>query len=189
VTAVQALVLAPGASATRDQPALVAIEAALAPLGIVVDRIDLPRGGRAERLVAVAGEAAARLSRRAGVPPGGVGLGGRSLGGRVCSMAVAAGLPAAALVLVSYPLHPPGRTGQLRTDHFPRLAVPCLFVSGTSDAFGTTEELEAATAAIPGPVTHVWVEGGNHGLRGRDLEVAEAVAGWAAGLRAGRPRG
>ena len=89
-------------------------------------------------------------------------------------MAVAEGLPAAVLVLVSYPLHPPGRPDRLRTDHLGALSVPCLFVSGTRDAFGTPEELEAASAAIPGPVTHEWIEGGDHGLR-RDAPVAEIV--------------
>ena len=48
----------------------------------------------------------------------------------MCSMAVAAGMPAAGLVLVSYPLHPPGRPDRLRTEHFGSLNVPCLFVSG-----------------------------------------------------------
>ncbi|HEY1732980.1 MAG TPA: alpha/beta family hydrolase, partial [Acidimicrobiales bacterium] len=96
----------------------------------------------------------------------------------ICSMAVADGLPAAALVLVSYPLHPPGRPDRLRTDHFGALRVPCLFVSGTRDAFGSPAELEAATAAIGGPVAHVWIDGGDHGLRRRDDEVAEAVRRW-----------
>ena len=105
---------------------------------------------------------------QAGVPPEHVFLGGRSYGGRVCSLAVAEGLPAAGLVLVSYPLHPPGRPGNARTAHLPDLRVPCLFVSGTRDQFGTPAELEAATAAIPAPVTHVWIEGGNHGLRGKE---------------------
>ena len=93
-------------------------------------------------------------------------------------MAVAEGLPAAALVLISYPLHPPGKPDRPRTEHLGSLAIPCLFVSGTRDAFGTPDELEAATASIPGPVTHVWIEGGDHGLRRRDEQVAEAVASW-----------
>jgi predicted alpha/beta-hydrolase family hydrolase len=97
----------------------------------------------------------------------------------MCSVAVADGLSAAGLVLVSYPLHPPGRHDQQRSEHFPRLHVPCLFVSGTRDAFASPEELEAATAAIPGPVTRVWVDGGDHGLRGRDGPVADAVSAWA----------
>ena len=82
------------------------------------------------------------------------------------------------LVLVSYPLHPPGRPEKVRTEHFPLLDLPCLFVSGTRDAFGSPAELEAAAAAIPGPVTHVWLDGGDHGLRGRDEPVAATVAGW-----------
>jgi hypothetical protein len=61
------------------------------------------------------------------------------------------------------------------------LEVPCLFISGTRDAFGTPEELESATAAIPGKVTHHWLEAGDHGLRRRDAEVASLVADWIAG--------
>ena len=176
----RALLLAPGASADRNQPALVAIERALAP--VAVERIDLGKGGRPERHVRTVTEAAGALAARAGVAPDRVALGGRSMGGRMCSMAVAGGLPALALVLVSYPLHPPGRPEQLRTDHFPDLRVPCLFVSGTRDAFGTPAQLEAATAAIPAAVTHVWVDGGDHGLRGRDDEVAGVAADWVRSL-------
>lgn len=102
------------------------------------------------------------------------------MGGRILSQAVAAGLPAAGLALVSYPLHPPGRPERLRTTHFPTLGVPCLFVSGTRDAFGTPAELEAATGAIPGDVTHVWLEGGDHGLARRSADAAEAVVSWLA---------
>ena len=70
----------------------------------------------------------------------------------------------------------------MRIEHFPQLAVPCLFVSGTRDAFATPAELEGATAAIAGPVTHVWIQGGDHGLRGKDGEVAGAVRAFVAGL-------
>jgi predicted alpha/beta-hydrolase family hydrolase len=125
--------------------------------------------------------AAEKLAARAGVGTDRVLLGGRSFGGRVASMVVADGLPAAGLVLVSYPLHPPGKPGQPRVEHFPSLTVPCLFVSGTRDTFGTPDELEAAARAIPGPVTHVWIEGGDHGLRGKDAAVAEAVLAWISG--------
>jgi predicted alpha/beta-hydrolase family hydrolase len=174
---VTALLLTPGASATRDHPSLVAIDDAVSTLGLVVERIDLPKG-KAERAVPAVVAAVHALSARAHDR---VFLGGRSFGGRVCSMAVAAGDVAAAaagLVLISYPLHPPGKPQQLRTDHFPSLAVPCLFVSGTRDAFATPTELEAAAAAIPGPVTHVWIDGGDHGLRKKDDVVATAVADW-----------
>ena len=153
--------------------------------GLRVARMDFPyrlAGRRAPDrppvLLAAVVDAAARLAASAGVAPDRLALGGRSMGGRICSMAVASGLPAAGLVLVSYPLHPPGRPDRLRTDHFGALRVPCLFVSGTGDAFGTPAELETATAAIAGPVTHVWIDGGDHGLRRKDDEVAEAVRRW-----------
>lgn len=100
------------------------------------------------------------------------------MGGRICSQVVAGGLPAAGLALVSYPLHPPGQHERLRTVHFPEIEVPCLFVSGTRDAFGTPEELERATTAITGPVVHVWLQGGDHGLRRHGAEAADAVVKW-----------
>jgi predicted alpha/beta-hydrolase family hydrolase len=180
-----ALLLAPGAGADRNQPALLAVDAAVTALGVAVERMDFPYrtagrrspDGQAALLRAVREEAAG-LAARSRVPAGAVWLGGRSMGGRMCSIAVAEGLPSAGLVLISYPLHPPGRPERLRTEHFPGLQVPCLFVSGTRDAFGTPAELEQAALAIPGPVAHVWLEGRDHGLRGGDGQVAGAVAAW-----------
>lgn len=183
-----ALLLAPGAGADRTQASLVAIDEAMSAAGWVVERMDFPyrREGRrapdrAPVLVAAVRAAAAALVERAGVPADRLVLGGRSMGGRMCSMAVAEGLPAAGLVLVSYPLHPPGRPEKQeeRTRHLAALRVPCLFVSGTRDPFGTPAELEAATSAIPGPVTHAWIEGGDHGLRGQNVRVVQQIAGWA----------
>ena len=62
--------------------------------------------------------------------------------------------------------------------------MPCLFVSGTRDAFGTPEELEAASAAIPGPVTHVWISDGDHGMGRHNRGVALAVRDWVLALAA-----
>lgn len=187
------LLLAPGASADRNQATLVAIDRDLSGAGFSVARMDFAyrRAGRRapdkpEVLVnAVVAEAAA-LSESADVAPAHIFLGGRSMGGRICSIAVAEGLPARGLVLISYPLHPPGRPDRLRTEHFPAIRVPCLFVSGTKDAFASPAELEAETAAIPGPVTFQWIEGKDHGLRGVDAEVTGAVRTW---LNRRRPRG
>ncbi|MCI3948180.1 MAG: hydrolase of the alpha/beta-hydrolase fold family, partial [Acidimicrobiales bacterium] len=109
-------------------------------------------------------------------------LGGRSMGGRMCSMAVAEGLPAAGLVLLAYPLHPPGRPEKLRVEHLPQVRVPCLFVSGTRDPFGTPDELAAATALVGGPVTTHLVEGGGHDLKRADARVAGVVADWVSAL-------
>jgi predicted alpha/beta-hydrolase family hydrolase len=185
VTTPQALLLFPGAGSNRDHSSLVALEEALAPLPVA--RADFPyrREGRKApdrppKLMDCVRAEAADLVARAGVAPGGLVLGGRSMGGRICSMVVAEGLPAAGLVLVSYPLHPPGWPDRLRIEHLPRLEVPCLFVSGTRDPFGTPEELEEHTAAIPGPVTHVWVDGGRHELKGADGRIVAAVRSWLA---------
>jgi hypothetical protein len=169
----------------------VAIEAALAPMP--VRRADFPyrREGRrapdrAPKLLACVVEEAARLAAEEAVAPERIILGGRSMGGRMCSMAVADGLPAAGLVLISYPLHPPGKPDKLRIEHLPALEVPCLFISGTRDAFGSPEELEHHTAAIAGPVTHVWIEGKGHDLKGQDQRLADEVRAWVTRL-AGAP--
>jgi predicted alpha/beta-hydrolase family hydrolase len=188
-----ALLLTPGAGSSRDHPSLVAIEEAVAPLP--VERMDFPyriagrrAPDRAPVLVQAVVDGARQLVQRAHVRPDRVVLGGRSMGGRMCSMAVADGLPAAGLVLVSYPLHPPGRREKLRIEHLPRVDVPVLFVSGTKDPFATPDELTAAVAAIPGPVTLEWLEGKGHDLRGADRAVAATVARWLAALGR-RPRG
>jgi len=188
-----ALLLTPGAGSGRDHPSLVAIESAVAPLP--VERMDFPyrkAGRRAPDrppvLLAAIRGAAAELCLRAGIAPEQLALGGRSMGGRMCSMAVAEGLPAAALVLISYPLHPPGKPDSLRTSHLDAISVPCLFVHGTRDPFGSPEELTVATKLIRGPVTHDWIDGGRHDLKGADARVAERVARWLEALRPTRRR-
>ncbi len=92
-------------------------------------------------------------------------LGGHSYGGRQASM-LAAEDPqiARALLLTSYPLHPPGKPAQLRVQHFPQLRIPALFAIGTRDPFGTVEELESARKLIPTPTSVVVVEGAGHDL-------------------------
>lgn len=97
-------------------------------------------------------------------------------------MAVAEGLPAAGLVLLSYPLHPPGQPRKLRVDHFPQLTVPILFVSGDQDPFGSPAEFDEHIARIPAPVTQVWLPGG-HDPRNADRVIGTAVVDWLEGLR------
>jgi len=187
-SAVRGLLLFPGAGAGRDAPALVALDRTLSDEMAVV-RADFPyrREGRrapdrAPKLITCVREEAALLADRAGIDPATVALGGRSMGGRMCSLAVAEGLPAAALVLIACPLHPPGKPERLRVEHFADIDVPCLFVSGTRDPFGTPDEFAAHTGTIAGPVTHVWIEGGRHDLKGTDAEVAGTVRDWLRGL-------
>ena len=97
-----------------------------------------------------------------GVP---LALAGHSYGGRQCSMVAAedAGI-ADALLLLSYPLHPPGETRKPRTGHFPELRTPALFVHGTRDPFGSVTEMEAALKLIPAKTKLEVIEGAPHGV-------------------------
>lgn len=178
------LVLTPGASAGREQSGLVAIDEAVTRTKVTVERVEFPGQAAGKRrtdppavCVETVCTATAALAERLSAPIGRIAIGGRSFGGRMCSLAVAGGLRVGALVLVSYPLHPPGRPERLRTEHFGALDLPCLFVSGRRDAFATPEELERETAAIPGPVT-IHVVDGDHSLRKSEAEVADIVAAW-----------
>ena len=177
------LLLFPGAGSASTHPSLSAIEAAIAPMPCV--RADFPYRKLGRKvpdrppvlLQAVRDEAAPLLaSRRDSLV-----LGGRSMGGRICSLAVGdeeAPLRASGLVLICYPLHPPRKPERLRVEHFPRLTVPCLFISGTKDTFGTPDELLEWTATIPGHVTHEWMEGKGHDLKGCDDKIAALAATW-----------
>lgn len=187
-----ALLLAPGAGGDRTHPAFVAIERAVKapPLGLAVRRMDFPyrKAGRKapdKEPVAIAEvlREARGLVKRAGADPGALVLGGRSYGGRMCSLAVAQGLPAAGLVLLSYPLHPPGRRDRMRVEHFAQLDLPVLFVTGDADPFGTRAEFARQTKKIRGPVTRVWVKGG-HDPKGQDDAIASAVKEWLTNLSA-----
>jgi uncharacterized protein len=185
---VSRLLLFPGAGAGRDQSTLVALDKGLRPAWKTV-RADFPyrqAGRRAPDrppvlLQAVRDEIGKIRDRR-------IVVGGRSMGGRICSMVAGAadGEPPDprihGVVAISYPLHPPGRPDSLRVEHLPAITVPCLFVSGDRDPFGTPDELEQWTATIAGPVAHHWIAGGRHDLRGKDGEVVAAVEEWLAGL-------
>ncbi len=93
-------------------------------------------------------------------------IGGKSMGGRIATQVAAAdpALPVAGVVLLGYPLHPPGRPDERRDAHLPRVARPMLFVQGTRDAFGTIDELEDATESLADATLYP-VEGGDHSLK------------------------
>ena len=180
------LLLFPGAGSASTHSSLLAIEAAIAPMRCVRDDFAYRKAGRKAPdrppvLLQTVRDAAAPLL----VADKKLLLGGRSLGGRICSLAVAdaeSPLPAVGLVLICYPLHPPGKPETLRVEHFPRLHVPCLFISGTKDAFGSRAELEHWTATIPGAVTHHWLDGKGHDLKGCDAVIAATVSDWITSL-------
>ena len=119
-------------------------------------------------------------------------IGGKSMGGRMATHVAAANaaLPVAGLVLLGYPLHPPGQPEKLRAAHLPSVRRPMLFVQGSRDAFGTPEELAPILAQLsPAPAVHV-VAGGDHSFkvsgskkepsRQSDIyaEIQRAIAGW-----------
>jgi len=98
--------------------------------------------------------------------------GGHSYGGRLTSMSVAdEGLALDLLTLFSYPLHPPGKPERARSEHLPRITAPTVFTHGTSDPFGTIDELRPAAALIPAPTEIVEVTGARHDLGSKTLDV------------------
>lgn len=192
------VLLAHGAGSDKDAQALKAVSSALADAGIPSLRFDYPyrvakkrSPDRAPVLDRATRDAAAELAKRAGLPAERLVLGGRSMGGRYCSLIVGdeeVPVPALGLLLLGYPLHPAGQPDRLRVEHFPRLRVPCLFVSGTRDSLAGRDALTKAAKAIKGNVTFHWLESADHGYRplkasGRTLpdvvaEVADVSVDW-----------
>lgn len=171
----RAVLLAHGAGSDRRAPVLQAVAAALAAAGIPSLRFDYPyrtAGRRAPDrppvLLAATREAARLLAKRTRVPPERLVLGGRSMGGRYCSLLAAdpgEPWPALGLLLLGYPLHPAGKPEQRRDDHFPRLAMPVRFVSGTRDALADRALLTHSARRVAGAVTFHWLDGSDHGFR------------------------
>src|SRR5512142_2793416 len=167
-----AMLLSHGAGGDSRNPLMVAVAEAFCEAGYCVLRWDLPfrqarprgaPGGSGERDREGIRLAAQELRQLApGVP---LYPAGQSYGGRQSSM-VAAEDPGVAdgLLLLSYPLHPPGKPAQLRTDHFSKLRVPTLFVHGTRDPFGSVDELRAAMKLIPAAARLQVVDGAGHGV-------------------------
>lgn len=170
--AVATLIVAHGAGAGRDHPFLVGFCRAMGDAGVATQRFDFPyieRGRRTpdpervlrETWLAAFQDASERAGGRA------VLAGGKSLGGRIASMCVADGMPAAGLVFLGYPLHPPGRTDRLRAEHLGRIRVPMLFLQGTRDPFARPDLLAGVLAGLGDRATLVPIEGGDHSFRVR----------------------
>ncbi len=182
----KALVLTHGAGSNAQAPLLIAVADAFCAAGFTVLRCDLPYRqsrsygppgpGDAARDRVGLKNAIAAVKKLSGDPSSSSSqrwcstyLGGHSYGGRQASMLCAeqpqdAPELAAGLLLLSYPLHPPRKPEQQRTQHLPDLRTPTLFVHGTRDPFGTIAELEQALKMIPGKTKLLVVEGGGHDL-------------------------
>jgi uncharacterized protein len=184
-----AFVLTHGAGSNAHAPLLVRLAIAFADAGYLVLRYHLPfRQQRPRGSPFPAGAARDRegvvhaIQAIRGLAKGPIYAGGHSYGGRQTAMAAAeqpglapgstpgltpgltTGL-AQALLLLSYPLHPPAKPGQMRTSFFPELQTPALFVHGTKDPFGSPEELLAAMPLIPARTDLLLVEGAAHDLK------------------------
>jgi uncharacterized protein len=181
--ATDGIVLTHGAGGNCEMPLLVILADAFSQAGVTVLRCDLPfrqkrKFGAPSPAAAAADRAGLKSALNALRPlvPGRLFLGGQSYGGRQASMLLAEEPQlASALVLLSYPLHPPGKPEQLRVAHFPSLRTPSLFVSGSRDPFGTLEELRNAIAAIPAPAAVIEVEGAGHELARGKFDVTRLV--------------
>jgi predicted alpha/beta-hydrolase family hydrolase len=163
-------------------PLLVGFTDGLADAGVGSLRFNFPykqQGRRAPDPPAVLrdalGAAFEEAVRHAGDAP--VFAGGKSLGGRIASLLVADGLPAAGLVFVGYPLHPPGKPERIRDEHLDRIAVPMLFLQGTRDPFATWDVLESVVRRLGDRTTLHPVEGGDHSFRVRGRSVADEEIG------------
>lgn len=167
------LLLAPGASGSIER--LAPHRSGLEARGLAVTLVELPRG-RAERAVPVYEAALTAASLRTAI-------GGHSFGGRVASLVSADGMGPAGLVLLSYPLHAPGRhdAWDERTRHWPRIACPVLLLSGESDPFARLDLLRSAVPRLP-DARLVTYPGIGHGLE-RVLDAAlDEVAAFVASL-------
>jgi predicted alpha/beta-hydrolase family hydrolase len=178
------LLLTHGAGGNATAALLVAVAEEFAKSGVMVMRYDLPfrqvrrfgppsPAGAAQDRAGLR-EAGMQLRQRApGVP---LLMGGHSYGGRQATI-LASEEPSAAdaLVLLSYPLHPPRKAEQPRTAHFPKLVTPALFVSGTRDEFGTPEELRKALELISGQTQLEFIDGAGHDLAKGKFDLAGRI--------------
>ena len=146
---------------------LIDIGEALAGRGIAVVRFNFPytEAGRRvldpqPRLEACYRAVAAAVAGEAPRPF----LGGKSMGGRIASHVVADGFPAAGLVFLGYPLHPPGKPERIRDAHLKRISVPMLFLQGSRDSFATPDLLHETVMSLP-TAKLVEIEGGDHSFK------------------------
>jgi len=119
-------------------------------------------------------------------------IGGRSMGGRAASMLAADGFAADGLLLLAYPLHPPGKPEQLRDAHLPRITMPVLCFNGTRDVFCTPELMERVLKSVKTRWQMHWLDGADHSFHvlkssGRNdaavlEEVGDTTATWLASL-------
>jgi predicted alpha/beta-hydrolase family hydrolase len=160
-------ICAHGAGGNMSDRGVLASAAAMRANGIGVVRFNFiykERGsGRPDTMPRLTATVAAVAEyARAELRPARLIIGGRSMGGRAASMLAADGYQAEGLLLLAYPLHPPGKPEQLRDAHLQRIRIPVLCFNGTRDEFCTRSLMERAIASVSTPWTMQWVEGADH---------------------------
>jgi predicted alpha/beta-hydrolase family hydrolase len=180
------LVLAHGAGAPRTHPWMVTMAKAIASHGIDVVTFNFLYSEAKRRapdkndaLEATWLAALEAVRARDDLPTERLFVGGKSMGGRIATQVVAKGAHVGGIVLLGYPLHPPGQPDKLRSAHLPDILVPMLFVQGERDAFGTPEELAPIVKRLSKGTRLFVVEGGDHSLisrprRGKAADVPSA---------------
>ncbi len=189
------IVLAHGAGAGMDHPFMVAMQERLVDRGMAVVLFNFPfkeadRRAPDSRKVLEACYAAVieQVRGDAALDPARLYLGGKSMGGRIATQIVAAGCRADGIILLGYPLHPPGKPEKMRREHLPQISVPMLFLQGTRDSLCDLDNLEPILEEIPSKTRlHVVVDG-DHSFKvlkrtGREAEevldeLAEVCAEW-----------
>jgi uncharacterized protein len=199
-----AIVLGHGAGASQHSAFMVEFAHALADLGIDVITFNFLYTERGRRLPDRAtvlencyGAVIRAVREHVDTARRTLFIGGKSMGGRIATQVAAADatLPVAGLVLLGYPLHPPGQPDRLRDGHLPLINRPMLFVQGTRDAFGTPDELAPIlTRLAPVPLVYA-VDNGDHSFKlqkrdpARQAEVyrsiQQAIVGWIASMTPG----
>ena len=186
------IVVAHGAGAGMEHPFMSGFTRAMDALGFATLRFNFPYREAGRRFpdrppVAIATwraamEAAAARAAEAGSTDEPVWASGKSFGGRMASMAVAEGMPAAGLVYLGYPLHPPGKPEKARDEHLVGITVPMLFLQGRNDPFAIPNaQLDDVVARIGPTATLQWIENANHSfeVKGAKRPPAEVAAGLA----------
>ena len=190
-----ALIVAHGAGAGQNSPFIVDFSRALAARGFDIvtfnfaymeQRRRLP--DRAPALEACYAKVIREAQRRLTVSASALFIGGKSMGGRIATQVAAADaeLPIAGVVLLGYPLHPPGQPQKRRDAHLPSVGRPMLVIQGSRDAFGTPDELRPAFETLTPPASLHVIEGADHSFKvsgtnaPRRAAVDEDVRGTAA---------
>jgi uncharacterized protein len=164
------LILGHGAGADQRSSFMVSFATALAARGIetvTFNFLYMEQGRRLpdskDKLEACYRAVIDKVARR---NPGWLAIGGKSMGGRIASQVAAGEAPdVAGLVLLGYPLHPPGKPDQLRAKHLSSIKAPMLFVQGARDTFGTPDELRPILAKLTAPAELFEVAGGDHSFK------------------------